>query len=508
MQSRILFSSLVSIAIFAAAESSSAEEMSATALIQDAFRLTTPAAVTRNLIVDTTDAMSVRVLAASATLSVTLSPPGGPSYTIGMPNTSTFSSEITPIQLVNGRRGASYLASITAPVRGNWTLSVRETANLNAPLEVIATVSLHNATQLVLAGGGDDFPAGNPIRLAAVMFDQSTKLSNVSLSGRLFRPFDPAFIPMAVVFRDDGTNGDEVAGDRIYQAMVNPVQPGSYQVQINATGVASTGSFRRTAATTLRVVPRNAEILDFYDDGYDDDFDGLYDRIEISPFADVKVAGIYTVSVRLRGANGREMLRTVEKELPSGVAFADVSFPAIDMARDLGVDGPYEVSEVAFLQLVGGDLVPADIRYDLGSTWTYQLTDLQHPRLRLSGEGRAEGVDQNGNGKFDVLAIELGVLVDFGGEYAGSASLTDTQGREIGFATGTVQLDEGLNSLLVVFDGSAIGERAVNGPYYLSNLILYGDGGSLIANTAFVTPFFAASQFEGFPDTRRRAVRH
>jgi hypothetical protein len=167
---------------------------------------------------------------------------------------------------------------------------------------------------------------------------------------------------------------------------------------------------------------------------------------------------------------------------------------------ELGVNGPYQVEEVRFLIVTPEDMVPADIRYDLGATAAYDLSRFQHDRLRLSGNGSAAGIDFNGNGLYDQLNITVEVLADFAGVYSYSASLRDVNGKELGFRASSRFLSAGANQLTFSFPGSAIGLNGVDGPYYLSDLLMFGAGESLIADTAFVAEPFAASQFEGYAD--------
>jgi hypothetical protein len=192
------------------------------------------------------------------------------------------------------------------------------------------------------------------------------------------------------------------------------------------------------------------------------------------------------------------MQRSVSATFGAGSVSTDVTFSAAEIIRDLGVDGPWQVAEVRFFEMVGSDPVPADIRYDLGPTGAYTLGGLQHGRLQLNGTGFAEGFDTNGNGLFDFLHTAVGVSADFGGFYQYSVSLTDINGRELGFTAGFVFLSAGNNTLDFTFPGQPIGQNGVDGPYFVSNLILFGAGQSLVATTALTTQAFTASQFEGF----------
>lgn len=475
------------------------QEVAAASFSHDAFQLT-PAApgITRPIVVDATTAFSVHLTAASRTLNVSLVAPDATRYSVSDPGTSTFESGIYPIDTVSTTPGATYLLTVSNPLPGAWTLDVSETAALTAPLDVVTVTLLNNSTTLVLLGGGDSYPAGSDIRMALVAFDGFAKVPALTITGTLFRPFDPTFTPQSVTFHDDGAGGDEVANDGIFETLINPGTAGTYQVQVDVDGSASTGSFRRTAATELKVVPHNAQITGFTDHGVDTDFDGLFDQIDIVPTANIVEAGRYLVSVRLRASNGHEFQRSVEATFGAGAVSVDVPFNVSDIIRDLAVDGPYQVAEVRFFEFVGDDPIPADIRFDLGPTAAYTLGNLQHARLRLNGTGFAEGLDTNSNGLYDFLHTSVGISADFGGFYQYSASLTDRNGKELGFVAGFVFFSAGDNTLSLTFPGQPIGQGGVDGPYFLSNLILFGAGQSLLATTAFTTPAFTASQFEGF----------
>lgn len=474
------------------------DEIAAAAYSQTALQLTPslPSA-SRPIVIDATSSFSLSLLAASRTLSVGLLAPNGVRYRVGDPDTTTFQSGLFPID--GPTQGASYLITIENPFTGNWTLEVSDSAPVSAPLDLLVTTFINNGTRLVLAGGGDSFPSGRDIRLALVAFDGATRIAPLSLSAQLFRPFDPTFTPVAVTFRDDGLGADETSGDKIYEAFVNPPQPGNYQVQVGAAGTASTGSFRRTAATDFRVVPHVAQITGFTDRGIDTNSDGLLDRIGIRPSATLTAGGNYLVTVVLRGSNGRQLQKSAEAAFGVGTGSVEILFAAADILSDLAVGGPWAVAEVRYYRNTGTDLVPADIRYDLGNTAAYALTQLQRARLRLNGSGNAAGVDFDANGQFDRLNVAVGIANDFAGSYTFSCSLTDSNGTELGFASGSVFLSAGANNTLnLAFAGRPIGLNGVDGPYFISNFIMFGAGQSLVANTAFTTQAFTASQFEGF----------
>jgi hypothetical protein len=489
------------------------QQTAAYAAEDDSFQLTqTAPSATRPLVVDQTALLTLTVTAASRNLTVTLTSPTGARFTIGDQNSAAgFQSQV--VQIADGSTlGATYVATLANPAVGNWTFTVASSSQLSAPLDIVASATLNNATRLVLLSGDDTLPPGTNVRMAVVVFDGTKKLTGLTVTGVLRSKTNSSFAPVTVTFRDDGTGGDERAGDGIYETFVATASPslapGTYVLHVNATGTASTGTFRRNAASQFRIAQRDAQITGFSDVGVDDDFDGYYERIVISPAASVTTAGTYRIAVRLRASNGHEIQHSIDRTFSAGSASADVSFTAAEIARDFSVAGPYSVAEVRYSHVSDGDVVPADVRYDLGTTASYALNDLQHSTIRLTGQGTAFGIDTNGNHLFDTLEIDLGIAIDFAGSYDASVSLMDRNNHEIAFVTGTINFDSGVNTIAITFNGTLIGANGVDGPYTLANLIMFGEDQSLIATTAFVTPAFQASVFEGYRVGRRHSARH
>jgi triacylglycerol lipase len=467
-----------------------------TAVIRDFFQLT-PANRTRtfNVTIDAAQSISFFTLAASRTLTITATAPGG----------ATFPLTLVPLE-GNGTTGGGYFATVANPIPGLWSIGVTESAQLAAPLDVVSTVQLSSPVQSVLVGGGVTYPLGGKVRLALVVFDGTRRLTGLTIAALLLQPSSASFAPLPITFRDDGTDADTKAGDGIYEAFVTPPAAGEFAVRVEAVGTASTGAFRRSTAAKLTVVARDAEITDVDDDGEDDDFDGLYDRIVVTPYATLTTAGNYEVFARLRASNGREIQRSVEITLPAGNVHADIPFTAEAIIRDLGVDGPYTIAELRYSRIIGEEPVPADIRYNVGATSSYDLDDLQHRRVTLTGTAAARGINTDADVDFEQLEVTLGVLVENAGTYTWSVTLRDFRGREITFIAGQQNFSKGTNTLRLLFPAAAISKHGVNGPWTVTNLAMYGAGQSLVVNDVFTTPAFLVADFG--PAPRRRSTRH
>lgn len=491
----LLLASLMSIPAMAGVTNTT--EVDAVAMVHDAFILTpSVASVTRPLVIDSTPNAVVRVTAVSRTFTVALRAPNGTRFTVGDPETAVFTG--ARIDNPNVPNGATYAMILRQPVSGAYTLEVTETAPLGGPLNVVVTTLFENSTRAMLIGGGDTYPLGGNIRLAAVVVDALGKVQNLTVSARTFRPGDATFAPITVSFRDDGLGADRTAGDAVYSAFINPGAAGRYQVEANISGVAASGAFRRTANAELDVVARRA-VMDgtFAERTIDTNADGLINQIAIAPRANVLETGAYDVQVRLRASNGNYMQRSVRRTLSAGNQVPEVVFDTQEVARDLAVNGPYLVEVARYDRVLPAESVPADIRYSLGQTAAYDLGSFQRPRLRIIG-GSSAGVDTNGNGFFDRLDVRLQIGVDFAGSYTWSGGLRDRNGVDLGFRTSSRSLAAGTQTLVFSFDGHAIGENGVDGPYTLGNFLMFGAGQSIVAITAFATEPYHASQFEGF----------
>ncbi|HYI11680.1 MAG TPA: IPT/TIG domain-containing protein [Thermoanaerobaculia bacterium] len=456
---------------------------------RELFTLTPAApAATRPMLIDTASRVHIMVTAQHKNMTVALVSPGGTRYVIGTtaPNfESTVKQHDNPL-------GANYHAFVTQPATGTWQLEV-SAPGISSNLPVLVNVLPRNRTILAVVGDGQSMPAGAPTPLSLAVFDGTDRLRTLTITAVAYGPNNAT---SQLAFQDDGTSPDAQAGDGIYTAVVATAVAGEHQVEIDVRGVASTGSFRRSGSATVLATVKTATLDGtFTDAGVDDDADGMFDSIVISPRMSVSQAGTYNVRVQLRGAQGQTLSRTSTTDLAVGTTAVGVPFGAREVLSTLISSGPYDVSMVEVEHHVPSDVVLVDRRINLGPTQAYSVDDLQHERLRLSGPGSTTPVDLNGNGRYDELRISLPVTADIAGTYSYSGSLYAPDGVSLGTATGQYSLVQGQNSITLAFPGLPIGTHSVNGPYSMS-LLLYGAGQSLLVSNAFTTPAYAASQFE------------
>lgn len=103
-----------------------------------------------------------------------------------------------------------------------------------------------------------------------------------------------------------------------------------------------------------------------------------------------------------------------------------------------------------------------------------ELATVSAGQARFTGF-RDAGLDVNANGYFDELRIEADVNVDAPGRYRVFAVLTDSAGTA--YPVSVVQeLAAGANTLALSFDGRALYQARVDGPYTLSTIRLAQEG--------------------------------
>jgi hypothetical protein len=101
------------------------------------------------------------------------------------------------------------------------------------------------------------------------------------------------------------------------------------------------------------------------------------------------------------------------------------------------------------------------------------------------------GTDINGDGLYNYLTIDVGVNVATRGNYTMLGYLYDVNGTEIGGAYNITHLTTGNKTIKLYFDGKAIRKSAINGPYYLKNVVLFDENCELLVDIVDAYTTFA-----------------
>lgn len=456
--------------------------------------------VSGEVLVDSAESVRWVFGSPSKTLEIELTSPNGSTFSLADPDTADARSVIFPDPSDPRTTGANYLFALNAPQPGTWSYRIEETATLSDSRAVLLNFFSSSPVRAAILGGGAEYRVDRPVNLALVTAEGSDLLTNVSLSASARGIDGTSFPETSLSFLDDGGAPDVDPGDGMFTADFLPGAPGSYQVVAEISGQRSNGdAFQRTATAQVEVLPVQATLNGaFSDRGIDLNGDGLLDRIGVSPSIEILAAGEYNVTVTLESSAGASLTSNHLASYPAGITNPEVLFSAEDVKETLAADGPYDVAEVRVEAIGASAAATVDAAFNLGVTAPYRLTDLQRRAIQFVGNGVSTGVDVDGNGRFDFLDVNLDVDFLDDAFFQWSARLVDDRSTEVALDGGSGFFEAGNGSLSLRFNGTAIGENGVDGPYFVRNLVVFGNGKSLIVDDPFTTRAFLASEFEGF----------
>ncbi len=210
----------------------------------------------------------------------------------------------------------------------------------------------------------------------------------------------------------------------------------------------------------------------YRDHGLDIDKDGDFDylRVEVD-LNNAGQGGHYRVFADLVDSNGKTV---GDKELSFSMTAGNPFTVTLDfLGSDIfqqGVNGPYQVSRVSFMDL---ETDVRDYQQTAHTTQAYSYTDFGPPLVSLTGNYQDYGQDTDTDGFYDSLVIEIGVLPDNNGLIVATGRL----GHELKWVTNSVEMTGGSEQQIsLAFDGKLIRANKVNGPYELRDIMLYQTG--------------------------------
>ena len=133
---------------------------------------------------------------------------------------------------------------------------------------------------------------------------------------------------------------------------------------------------------------------------------------------------------------------------------------------------------------------------DAYTTAAYACTDFQPSGILLTGNFADHGEDTNGNGLYDVLVVDMELLINQSNTYYFNTRLVDANGEEIVWAAHTQYLTPGTQWVSLQFDGRYIYGNGVDGPYDVKDLSIYSGSQSFTQIDVYTTSAYAWNAFE------------
>jgi hypothetical protein len=254
----------------------------------------------------------------------------------------------------------------------------------------------------------------------------------------------------------------------------------------------------RTAAYTVNDFETlGATLMDQYSErGEDRDQNGRYESLTIDVDLVVSTPGTYVVMGDLYDRQGRFLSQATwtGSRSPASLQFDQI----------LGTGGPYTLEN---LYLLNADDEIIDAR---GQAYTtQQVIDAEGkthivdksdfgvlgPQGILPDTYSDSSVDLDGDGRYDLLVINVHVEIDEAGLYGLEGWLEDEDGSLISWASSDpIDLTVGTHSLSLAFSGPAIRAHNTDGPFTLMALkLLKGDGHEVVdeVDVAYTTSVYA-----------------
>jgi hypothetical protein len=124
------------------------------------------------------------------------------------------------------------------------------------------------------------------------------------------------------------------------------------------------------------------------------------------------------------------------------------------------------------------------------------------PRASLTGIANDYGIDEDGDGLYDSLAIDIELDVIEADEFNLNGILTSQLGVEFGTSYTDDFLSPGLYNLTLKFNGLELRRIGLNGPYKLQDLELSEEQGqgTVAIDSLYETDAYSYDEFESYPD--------
>jgi hypothetical protein len=368
--------------------------------------------------------------------------------------------------------------SIERPERGEWTVKVTAQSVPDSVPEVSYWVTLIQDTE----GQGPvlrsliidrTYHHGEPLELRASLLEEGRPVEGAQVEANV-GPVDGENARLTL--NDDGRSPDALARDGVFSARVPVLQnPGYYMVAFSASrsGIEGKPDFKRVVGDEV-VVSRSRSRFNghFRDFARDTNGDGMFDELVIE-------VGVHVTDRTALGLRGMLFDRKgtlhdgghPSEPLEPGERTLELTYPT-KFLYEAELAGPLLLDTLRLFEEEEGWIVPLEERTGVYRTSEYSRSDFRYEKIVLNGEVDARGVDTNGNGLFEFLLIEVGVDIDYPGNYAWHALLGSGDDLGAGFVQGNERgpLKKGSNRLRFEFPGACIARMTDKRGYVLESL--------------------------------------
>jgi len=377
----------------------------------------------------------------------------------------------------------TYTASITdktvgyileGPEAGQWTAQITATNTYTDGEEYLLVTAVSSTITVTAEVDKDWYAVNEPVQISANLRHGPAPVTGAVVTATVF--FSGTTAATTNLY-DDGLHGDGAADDGWYtNTFTDTSQIGYYLILVSAEGTSGGTAFSRVTSTQAAVASTGASLNDSYAEGlFDTNGDGLYNTLVITTGVRVTDTASYRLVGMLTDTEGNYVVdAATEITLTVGVTDIPLLFSGETIARS-GLDGPYQLRNLALLDLSSATPVRADYRALAYTTSAYTYNQFQRDPIIVSIYATDQGVDTNGNGKHDLLRVNASIDVRYAGTYTVTARLLDADWQDVASVYTTTNLVTGTNAISLDFNGAAISALRRDGPYRVGDVVItYG----------------------------------
>ena len=186
--------------------------------------------------------------------------------------------------------------------------------------------------------------------------------------------------------------------------------------------------------------------------------------------------------------------------LNKGLQKLTLKFNGYELYRR-GVNSQFVLGSVELKVRSGDAWDIVDQKWDAYTTSFYYYTGFDKPPADLTGSYSHYGIDADGDGKYDYLAIDVRVNVKEAGYYNLEGWLEDCYGYYITYGRNHTYLEEGLQKLTLEFNGYETYRHGVSGSLGLGHVKLLDHGWNVIEEKwdVYSTSYYAYTNFDTPP---------
>lgn len=283
------------------------------------------------------------------------------------------------------------------------------------------------------------------------------------------------------------------SGNYIYNSQID----GPYKISLTIYSFNASNTLDSEQVTTCSFVTKDYNYTQFQGDlikyinateyTEDTDNDGLFDYLTLELTVETRIDGNYSFHCTLFGGINSPLSQSLILYLTKGIHKVPIRINGYEIYQNR--------INTSFNASISLNNIIWNSSHQDYTTLKYHYLDFETPKAYFTGIITDYGLDENGNGLFDNLIMEVQLQIMESGNYSLSSALEDSNGRFITNTQNHTYFEKGIRSMYLEFNGSYFYNHGVNGSYYLNRLRLYDDNGTTFDSFKFMNISFSTSEY-------------